>query len=106
MNAQKHTPGPWRVTEDGYIAGCGYVPIRTPFRADAFKDGPGRSDHPEEVLAANAYLIAAAPEMLEILSALVGEADTTGGARREVSRYEIDRARAVVKKAKGEWKRP
>jgi len=70
MNTQsKHTPGPWRATHEGYIASenNGYVPIRTPFRKDAFDDGPTRSDHKEETLQANARLIAAAPAMLEAL---------------------------------------
>lgn len=54
-----HTKGPWRVTADGFIASSGFVPIRTPFREDAFKTGPGRSDHSDELLDANARRIVA-----------------------------------------------
>jgi hypothetical protein len=54
-----HTKEPWRVTPDGHIASKGFVPIRTPFREDAFKDGPNRSDHSDELLLANARRIVA-----------------------------------------------
>ena len=54
-----HTKEPWRVTADGFIASSGFVPIRTPFREDAFKTGPGRSDHSDELLDANARRIVA-----------------------------------------------
>lgn len=73
MSAQ-HTPGPWRVSEGlnaGFVAKeqGGFVPIRTPFRHDAFQDGPSRSDISDEILGANARLIAAAPELLEACKA-------------------------------------
>ncbi len=51
--------------------------------------------------AANARLIAAAPDLLETLRELVREADRKGGRVREVSRYEVDRARAAIAKAEG-----
>lgn len=54
-----HTKEPWRVTADGFIASGGFVPIRTPFREGAFKAGPGRSDHSDELLDANARRIVA-----------------------------------------------
>lgn len=54
-----HTKEPWRVTADGFIASSGFVPIRTPFCEDAFKTGPGRSDHSDELLDANARRIVA-----------------------------------------------
>ena len=54
-----HTKEPWRVTADGFIASSGFVPIRTPFREGAFKTGPGRSDHSDELLDANARRIVA-----------------------------------------------
>jgi hypothetical protein len=95
----KHTPGPWRITENGCIASQGYVPIRTPFREGAFREGPGRSDHPEEVLQANARLIAAAPELLEALKEQIeprakGWKVTDWGIRDE-------NARAAIAKAEG-----
>ena len=70
-----YTPGPWHATAEGYIGSDkhGYVPLRTPFRHDAFTDGPTRSDHPEAELQFNAMLIAAAPEMLAALKAVLVE---------------------------------
>lgn len=66
--------------------------------------------------AERARLIAAAPEtaaerdrlreinaeMLEVLEALLEEADQMGGSVRRVTRYEVDRARAAIRKARGE----
>lgn len=79
-----HTKEPWRVTADGFIASSGFVPVRTPFREDAFKPGPGRSDHSDELLGANARRIVAcvnacagiAIEMLETMAT-----DPLGGAK-------------------------
>lgn len=89
----KHTPGPWTATEEGKVAqvGGGFVPIRTPFRADAFVDGPNRSDHPEEELSANARLIAAAPELLAALVELYERAEH-GGNVDGLPEYEQARA--------------
>ena len=61
----EHTPGPWLITPEGYIStdAYGFVQIYTPFREHAF--GPNASDpnHEEfEIAAANARLIAAAPD--------------------------------------------
>lgn len=100
----KFTPGPWRVTANGYIASQGYVPIRTPFRSDAFQEGPGRSDHSEDTLEANARLIAAAPEMYEALAAI--EAVLRGNKLANVGNstvhYALCQARTAIAKATGE----
>lgn len=53
------TKEPWKVTGCGFIASSGFVPIRTPFREDAFKEGSGRSDHSDALLDANARRIVA-----------------------------------------------
>lgn len=92
-----HTPGPWRVTADGYIAGQGFVPIRTPYRENAFKDGPARSGHPEAEVQANARLIAAAPELLEALEACL---DAIGSWEPEEDPYYVTMARAAIAKAR------
>lgn len=108
----QHTPGPWRATCEGYIASTenGYVPIRTPFRKDAFDDGPNRSDHKEETLQANARLIAAAPAMLEALKNAVSylEANRPKGKISEIfhqlNEYEngvLKPARAAIARAEG-----
>jgi len=128
---QKHTPGPWRITRglsEGYIAQDigGYVPIRTPFREDAFKDGPSRSDHTEEEVAANAARIVACvnacedinPEAVpEIVKALdrvearlthVARAFYEGGTSATLRaafhdwQDDINPARAALAKARGE----
>jgi hypothetical protein len=99
-----HTPGPWRVSvglNAGYIASesHGFVPIRTPFRPDAFKDGPDRSDHSEAELEANARLIAASPRTLAALRGLVAliERDYSGFDAIE----EWQEANAAIREATG-----
>lgn len=101
------TPGPWRFSQ-GFVGtkSSGYVPIRNPFRADAFdgpEGSPNRSDHTDAELDANAHLIAAAPDLLSGLSYIVecydaalrdSRAITLDGAR-------IDQMRAAIAKAKG-----
>jgi hypothetical protein len=72
MNKSKHTPGPWTVFSDSYGD-------RPGIEADAFSvviygygeddDGGVQGKSKEEELA-NAYLIAAAPDMLEALKNL------------------------------------
>lgn len=78
----QHTPGPWYVTSGGYIGSKhdGYVPLRSPFRTDAFVDGPEHSDPTEATLAANARLIAAAPALLAACEALMVRFEATGEA--------------------------
>jgi hypothetical protein len=64
---QQHTPGPWRITPDGYVSSDeGYVQILTPFRERAFEPDDASSEHRPRALA-NAALIAAAPELLGAL---------------------------------------
>lgn len=112
MSVTKHTPGPWASDDSGrvYAIGGGYVPLRTPFREDAFTDGPNRSDHPEETLLANAILIAAAPDLLRSLK---GCADALGLASQSFrannpraaipNLYDlhVEAARAAIAKAEG-----
>ena len=65
----QYTPGPWHTTPEGHVSSDthGFVPLRTPFREDAFREGPTRCDTSEPELLANARLIAKAPEMLALL---------------------------------------
>lgn len=55
---------------------------------------------------ADARLVAAAPEMLAALEALVGEADLGEVDLGEEERAKLDRARAAIAKAKGEAEAP
>lgn len=91
MSEAKHTPGPWRVAEAFRIRGGkgGYVV------ADYL---PTHDQWGDDVLAANARLIAAAPEMLELLQRLAGfaQAYASDSALMAGGRLIIDRARAIA----------
>jgi hypothetical protein len=90
----KHTPGPWIVYEfvDGYD-------IRAP-EAECYV---ATASDPEAVWGAigreeDAYLIAAAPELLEALENLLKVHEGEGGTQYNAA----DMARAAIAKAKGE----
>lgn len=106
MSGSKHTPGPWFVFGNGHCVGG-------PFE-------PGEGDDPDQTTAgvamcrmrlrhndeaaANARLIAAAPDLLAALSAVIGawlyESSQGDGILEEHSMI-INDARAVIAKAKG-----
>ena len=90
MNAQ-HTPGPWTHEGQGDITGIendpgngcvGKVDVACVY----LRTVPGRNE-------SNARLIAAAPEMLRALRAIVEESNDPGA---------VDFARAAIAKAEGE----
>ena len=62
-----HTPGPWRVTGPNVRAGDALVAIVTNHWAD--------EPTPDDEKASTARLIAAAPELLAALSAMLGAAE-------------------------------
>lgn len=70
-----HTPGPWKVDEDGFV--WGYLPgshMKEPRFLIAQVRGWGYMQYMqggEQIHAANARLIAAAPELLEVCEALL-----------------------------------
>lgn len=89
-----HTPGPWFEDEAGICAdGYGAVAVaRLPEEYFGYGE-----DAPESVLAvhsANARLIAAAPELLEALVAVLSDWDAHGGAA-------LTKAQAAIAKATG-----
>lgn len=90
-----HTPGPWwrALGADGvYEVGAGdEVLARVQRREVSFGFKAGGSDE------ANARLIAAAPELLAALEDLIAPYNMS-----EDYQAKIDRARAAIKKAKGE----
>ena len=90
--APKHTPGPWKQGNDRIECSEGYGV------ADLFTQ---RNDAETK---ANARLIAAAPEMLEALEALVREFDDTyDGDPISMEKHEaIEKARNSIIKARGE----
>lgn len=80
MSTAKHTPGPWIVTDEDYgqvIRGAQVERVdggtRFPWRDYVGTTWGHRTDESE----ANAWLMAAAPEMLEALKAAVEEVDGT-----------------------------
>ena len=97
-----HTPGPWRVTHDGYISSDnGYVPMVTPFREDAHRD-KHRNPTPEAM--ANAEFVVLAvnshPALLEALEGLLREMRYIPGLKLlELARKQ---ARETIREAKGE----
>jgi hypothetical protein len=103
-----HTPTPWRANDAGHLARVngGFVPLRTPFRHDAFQDGPRRSDHTEETLQANARLIVRAvnrdhlfDELVTALESMVFQFEHNGQ-ESDSDKTVLDHASAVLAKAK------
>lgn len=100
MSETKHTPGPWHIHEDGMKFSREIYPVNYGgkentercvliARVSGWKGGFNTAKEAE----ANARLIAAAPELLEALQAVVRIAD-----RKTV---EFDKARAAIAKATG-----
>lgn len=91
----KHTPGPWRV----YCDPCHYD-TASDVKSDCgqfFASVGGKSGWQEQE--ANARLIAAAPDLLEALEAIVHTWD--GPAYKHFMRDNIDLAKRAIAKAKG-----
>lgn len=77
---EQHTPGPWNVSESGSIEFAdGYLGEAYDF------NGTTKTDLP---MMANARLMAAAPEMLELLEALVGY-DSLASTRAKRRAYQL-----------------
>ena len=107
MTQGKHTPGPWVVVidDDGNpLSGrpgvfsseeldCGIV------HWDGFVQPYWRSARGDKEIHANARLIAAAPDMLEALQALVSANNSTDGM---AMRKAWDKADAAIARATGE----
>ena len=86
--SKQHTPGPWLEPREINGKGMGW------------RAGPAwlGSDSCSEETKANAYLIAAAPDLLEALQRLVANLDEGDF----ISTTRIDEARAAIAKATGE----
>lgn len=95
----KYTPGPWTV-----ISGAIYHSIKLIRLASMDRSGPNKAGPIE--CDANARLIAAAPELLETLEAIIQggiwQADDNAPLCISITRAEIRQARDVIAKAKGE----
>jgi hypothetical protein len=96
----KHTPGPWEQDADTIIKFLGEDangPHIQQICEITYAHDPEESTKEAE---ANALLIAAAPELLEALEAMIRYGED-GPAKRETG-YEIEmRAKAAIRKAKG-----
>ena len=89
----KHTPGPWRLSPADDT-----VVIDATGSEVAAIDGDYNQPEAWPLMEANARLIAAAPDMLAALEAIMGERWSPGGRSEHVS----DLARAAIAKARGE----
>ncbi len=94
MTALKHTPGPWDLDFPYIVA-----PDPSGRHPDLYIAEVAREDEdgrvpPEDEQDANAWLLAAAPELFAALAGLVGEIDlaTPSGRRAEL----VARAREVI----------
>jgi hypothetical protein len=98
----KHTPGPWnRVANSIHSKKCGCIVLRLPAYTDSYGDEP-----PEQIARwdADAYLIAAAPELLSELEYRYAQNLCFCG-HPACRRCEDDRQTlAVINKARGETK--
>lgn len=98
----KHTPGPWHTDTGG--AGCEFVieNQNQGYGAYTIAEIPEylESDYTRETIAANAQLIAAAPELLEALEDYVKVHEFLGHADRPHYQAAIK----AIAKAKGETK--
>lgn len=94
----KHTPGPWYIEEHNYEVYLSIITNRkTPYDADGFTiaETYGRLETRE----ANARLIAAAPELLDVLKSLVRSIKSSDSYM--VSLY-ISDAEIAIKKSEGD----
>lgn len=93
----KHTPGPWSADAEGEIAFCveGMVEGHPEIVCEVLFQVNGMD---REMGAANAQLIAAAPDLLESLQELLSRVDLVLY-RRYVGGDLIDKCRAAIQKA-------
>lgn len=84
----KHTPGPWEVNGDNIFVGNGWGIARVHIDLPKHKD-------------ANARLIAASPDLLELLEELLAMCERQRDFNDDGDGMMFDRARATIAKAKG-----
>lgn len=96
----KHTPGPWHRSYGNYVyQGSHWLTDRK--RLIAIAEPSTRTQEDWDQVFANARLIAAAPDLLEVLSEIVDE----GRAYERKSSNKItwlEKAEEIIKKARGE----
>lgn len=104
----EHTPGPWRIKatlDDGHgndKLRIGPEEAFKPFGGCGCCGSPWINGDTREQQIANAELIVAAPEMLEVLEAILNAMDGHGFRESTLSAFHRKRAEAVVAKARGQ----
>ena len=96
--ADKHTRGPWRIFRDGASNDTAYVRTEAEFGAGEIAV---LYSQPNE---ADALLIAAAPELLEVALGLEADCseDEFGWGDIRISKENLEQLRAAIRKARGE----
>ena len=102
-----HTPGPWVISKVIKHGARYYRTIRQEGKFKlaevfAFNDGATGSEQGRKEDQANARLIAAAPEMLEMCKLLEECMETIDGKDGYDASYELAKVRAVLAKVEGE----
>lgn len=96
----KHTPGPWKVTDDG----CIY--FKDGFIGEAYNFNPGLYGEKQEdaPMIANARLMAAAPELLEFVEGVAEGLKTGGnpGYLEDAVEFLEERAQRIIAKIEGD----
>lgn len=105
MTEAKHTPGPWHLEEMGYNSSSYYIRGSSE-SGDRLTIGKGAVAHiPRSTvnpMEANARLIAAAPELLEALKAMIdAERVYESGVRSSEELAALEKAHAAITKATG-----
>lgn len=94
MTQSKHTPAPWRISDNP----------RTPYLVYGSNDyavADCKVYHNKTDINADMNLIAAAPELLEALE-LIANCVTKPNEPTELGEYEMDKVKAAIAKAKGQ----
>ena len=102
----KHTPGPWMVESDGKedatVTAFTAVHHNPVYICRVYGEGVlARAGDSTEERAANAALIASAPDLLAALRELLSECIDTDGSLLRPTQYVVDRASAAIAKAEG-----
>lgn len=99
----KYTPGPWRWIGDGLFGGC-YSQNgieHTRYQIHPFYDCDRTKGTHGVRHEADKSLVAAAPDLLDILETIVEDVGYGGGGAKLCEHY-LGRAKAAISKAKGE----
>lgn len=104
LSAGKWTPGPWRATFGDLVRIRSY---KSPVIVAGVHRPGMRTGNPNDVECyANAHLIAAAPDLYEVVAAALDEYETHNGRKTSASdpHWSVS-ARAALAKARGEVRR-